>query len=83
MLAPFARRPYALALIVVLSVGILLLLHRQSDEIRLRFGTPLASETSRLSPAALRLEAICELQDPFDLEYGRTNIRLTRAYEGQ
>jgi hypothetical protein len=30
-----------------------------------------------------RLESQCNLQDPFEREYGRTNLRTSRAYEGK
>lgn len=39
----------------------------------------LAPAASRLS----RLETNCRLPDPFEVEYGRTNLRMTRAYEGE
>lgn len=29
-----------------------------------------------------RLEGICRQRDPFENEYGRTNLRTSRAYEG-
>ncbi|WWC93165.1 uncharacterized protein L201_008133 [Kwoniella dendrophila CBS 6074] len=29
-----------------------------------------------------RMRSYCEREDPFEKEYGRTNIRMTRAYEG-
>jgi hypothetical protein len=81
MLAPVNRRPYILALIVSLSVGVLLLLHHHSDYITF----PSARERlglNRHGSSLPQLDKLCSAADPFDVEYGRTNIRLTRAYEG-
>lgn len=65
-----------------MSVGVLLLLHHHSDYIPFRTaGYPPA--LTRPGPVEERLDALCAVPDPFDLEYGRTNIRLTRAYEGK
>ena len=31
----------------------------------------------------MAMQRHCEEQDPFDIEYGRTNVRMSRAYEGR
>lgn len=81
MLAPpSARRPYVLALVVSFLVVVLLLLHHNSDYIPF----PSARRPAILDSQDLpHLDKLCSLPDPFEVEYGRTNIRLTRAYEGK
>ncbi|OCF40181.1 hypothetical protein I317_06005 [Kwoniella heveanensis CBS 569] len=45
---------------------------------------PLGLETEdyRVRDRVERMRGFCEAEDPFEREYGRTNLRLTRAYEG-
>jgi hypothetical protein len=83
MLHKASRRTYILALAATVGISALLLLHYHVD--KLPFGPAEIWEESspELSPAQGRLNAICHSPDPFDAEYGRTNIRMTRAYEGK
>ena len=74
MLAQAGRRFYVLFGAILLSFTLLLMLHTQPD--RLPFLSP-ASHAPRS-----RLDQTCSEQDPFEVEYGRTNLRLSRAYEG-
>lgn len=80
MLTPAAKRPTVLAVIITFTVGILLLLHQQSGRIPLP--AVLRLQQAGYDPVALRLSDTCNRNDPFDVEYGRTNIRMSRAYEG-
>lgn len=74
-----SRRVYILALAISATVGLLLLAHQNVD--KLPFGSSQTWKEPERIPT--RLEAICQLRDVFDAEYGRTNIRMTRAYEGE
>lgn len=80
MLAPLGRRPYVLVLVISFVLVILLLLHHNSDYIPFPPQRPIALDSPRLDLP--QLDSLCSAPDPFEVEYGRTNIRLTRAYEG-
>ncbi|WVQ82440.1 hypothetical protein IAT38_004568 [Cryptococcus sp. DSM 104549] len=45
-------------------------------------GNGLEAEDYRVRGRVERMQGFCEEQDPFEREYGRANLRLTRAYEG-
>jgi hypothetical protein len=74
-----SRRIYIVALVVSATVGLLLLAHQNVD----KFSYGPSQSWEEPAKVVSRLEAICQLRDVFDAEYGRTNIRMTRAYEGE
>jgi len=76
-----SRRVYIISLVIAASVTVLLLVHHNSDS--LPFETPQIWRNSSPDPVPARVLPMCLTADPFDIEYGRTNIRLTRAYEGE
>ena len=76
-----SRRVYILALVASASVAVLLLLHHNVD--RLPFATPRIWDVSVPEPILAIELPICQTPDPFEAEYGRTNLRMTRAYEGE
>ena len=76
-----SRRVYILALVASVTVAVLLLLHHNVD--RLPFATPRIWDVSVPEPILAIELPICQAPDPFEVEYGRTNLRMTRAYEGE
>lgn len=76
-----SRRVYILALVAAASVAVLLLLHHNVD--RLPFATPRIWDVTVPEPVLAVELPICQASDPFEAEYGRTNLRMTRAYEGE
>ena len=70
-----------MALVASASVVVLLLLHHNID--RLPFATPQIWDVSVPEPVQVTELPICLVPDPFEAEYGRTNLRMTRAYEGE
>jgi hypothetical protein len=76
-----SRRVYILALVASVSVAVLLLLHHNLDS--LPFSTPRILDVSDPEPVLATELPICHAPDIFEAEYGRTNIRMTRAYEGE
>lgn len=76
-----SRRVYILALVASASVAVLLLLHHNVD--KLPFATPQIWDISAPEPLLRTELPICHSPDPFEAEYGRTNLRMTRAYEGE
>lgn len=81
MLVPINRRPYALVVLLAVSSGLLLLLHQQAEHLPFSLSTH-ESTQSATHPGQERLDGICQAPDPFEQEYGRTNLRMSRAYEG-
>ncbi|WVQ96344.1 hypothetical protein IAU59_003448 [Kwoniella sp. CBS 9459] len=94
---PTSRRPH-LFLGVLAGVALILLLHNvytpraslipfvsrpirpsDTDEAAVQ---GLESEDYRVRNRVERMRGFCEAEDPFEREYGRTNLRLSRAYEG-
>lgn len=71
-----SRRSFIAASALSVLVGLVLLAQHQSDYLPI-FPTSGSDATHR------RLRAYCHADDPFEAEYGRTNIRMTRAYEGK
>lgn len=70
-----SRRAVILSLALSFLVGSLLLVQQHTYYL-----------SPALQPEALeikQLDALCQADDPFEIEYGRTNIRMTRAYEGR
>jgi hypothetical protein len=76
-----SRRVYILALVASASIAVLLLLHHNVD--RLPFATPRIWDVTVPEPVLAVQLPICQTSDPFEAEYGRTNLRMTRAYEGE
>jgi hypothetical protein len=76
-----SRRVYILALVASASVAVLLLLHHNVDS--LPFATPRIWDVTVPEPVLATELPICQASDPFEAEYGRTNLRMTRAYEGE
>lgn len=76
-----SRRVYIFALVASASIVVLLLLHHNVD--RLPFGSAQVWEEPIPEPVLARVLPVCHAPDPFEAEYGRTNLRLTRAYEGK
>lgn len=81
MLGP-ARRPLVLGLVLAAAAGLSVFFHRHDDYIpsSLYRRPEMLHQTS--IPEA-RLSEYCSRDDPFEAEYGRTNLRLSRAYEGE
>ncbi|WRT69354.1 uncharacterized protein IL334_006338 [Kwoniella shivajii] len=93
---PASRRPHVF--IAALSiVALVLFLHNTQQTGLSSWSSPLFGShptTSSLENVGLeaedhvvrgrvsRMKTFCEKENPFEKEYGRTNIRLTRAYEG-
>jgi hypothetical protein len=76
-----SRRVYIFALLASASVAVLLLLHHNVD--KLPFGTPQIWKEQEPEPVLTTLRPVCQESDLFEAEYGRTNLRMTRAYEGE
>jgi hypothetical protein len=71
----WSRRTLILAFALSFLVGSLLLVQQHTDYLGPTFRSQL-KETGHL-------DAFCHTVDPFEVEYGRTNLRMTRAYEGK
>ena len=92
MLIPAISRRSALLLGAVSLLLVVALLHAgvRNQPAYLSWATPASSAI----PAPLvhadktvrrrvkKLVNMCDAEDPFELEYGRTNLRLSRGYEG-
>ncbi|WWC95233.1 hypothetical protein V866_002091 [Kwoniella sp. B9012] len=93
---PASRRPH-LFLALLSSIALVLFLHNsyhphyamikppslfQSDSDKPKAYTGLEADDLNVRRRVERMRGYCEGEDPFEKEYGRTNIRMTRAYEG-
>jgi hypothetical protein len=84
-LSPSARRPAVLAIILF---GVILLLTDLWGVTHSRLlpvawtPSPPATTDPAVSKNLRVLRSQCNAPDPFELTYGRTNLRMTRAYEG-
>ena len=90
-----APRRSLLFIITLLIIPIILLLHvvyePQSSLVSFVWSSKSRAELKNTElmgygsfPARVdRLRALCDEEDPFEPEYGRANLRMSRAYEGQ
>ncbi|KAK8870123.1 hypothetical protein IAR55_000693 [Kwoniella newhampshirensis] len=92
-----SRRPH-IFLAVLLGIAFILFLHNIHQPRPSFFPNPFHSPTVgssdvshstglevedyRVRDRVVRMRGYCEREDGFEKEYGRTNLRLTRAYEG-
>lgn len=92
-----SRRPHVF-LAIVLSLALVLFLHAHPhpqsyflsgpiSKLKVQFGLYNASDglekkDKRIRERVERMKGYCEVEDAFEREYGRTNLRLARGYEG-
>ncbi|ADV20148.1 hypothetical protein I305_01227 [Cryptococcus gattii E566] len=92
-----SRRPHVF-LAIVLSLALVLFLHAHPhpqsyflsgpiSKLKVQFGLYNASDglekkDKRIRERVERMKGYCEAEDAFEREYGRTNLRLSRGYEG-
>lgn len=93
-----SRRPHVF-LAIVLSLALVLFLHAHPhpqsyflsgpiSKLKVQFGLYNASDglekkDKRIRERVERMKGYCEVEDAFEREYGRTNLRLARGYEGK